>query len=359
MNHDYYMKEALALARKGWPQVSPNPAVGCVIVCGDEIVASGYHEEYGGPHAEVNAIRLLPDNVSPADCILYVTLEPCSHFGKTPPCSDLIINKGFKKVVVACEDPNPLVAGQGIRKLKGAGIEVTTGVLEQEARELNKHFMVFHKEKRPYVILKWALTEDGFISRLPVPPSPEQNSITGQKAKELVHKIRSEVMAILVGKNTALADNPKLTTRLVKGRNPLRLLIDRNLEVPLNFNLYNDEAPTIIFNASKDEKQGHMQFVRLDFNGEILPQLLQKLVALNIQSVLVEGGAATINNFLGAESWDEAIVFQNPDLLFGNGLKGPEFALKNTFELVGNDKLYHHFKNETMPVKEPENKEIF
>ncbi|MBL7933677.1 MAG: bifunctional diaminohydroxyphosphoribosylaminopyrimidine deaminase/5-amino-6-(5-phosphoribosylamino)uracil reductase RibD [Bacteroidia bacterium] len=359
MNHDYYMKEALNLARKGWPQVSPNPAVGCIIVQGDEIVASGYHEQFGGPHAEVNAINVLPENISPSECTLYVTLEPCSHFGKTPPCSDLIISKGFKTVVIACQDPNPLVSGMGINKLKKAGIEVITGVLEAEAAELNKHFMTFHKEKRPYIILKWALTEDGFISRTPVPASQELNNITGQKAKELVHKIRSETMAILVGKNTALADNPKLTTRLVKGRNPVRLLIDKNLGVPRSYNIYNEEAPIIIFNANKESTEAHVRFIKLDFNGEILPQLLRKLTDLNIQSVLVEGGASTINRFLEKDNWDEAIVFQNPDLFFGNGLKGPEFALKNTFELVGNDKLYHHFKNETMPVKEPENKEIF
>lgn len=359
MNHEYYMKEALNRARKGWPQVSPNPAVGCVIVRDDEIVARGYHEQYGGPHAEVNAISALPEEVRPEDCILYVTLEPCSHFGKTPPCSDLIIRKGFKTVVVACEDPNPLVRGRGIKKLREAGVEVITGVMEKEAADLNKHFMVFHKEKRPYVILKWALTEDGFISRMPVPANQEQNSITGQKAKERVHNMRSEVMAILIGKNTALADNPKLTTRLVKGRNPIRLLIDKNLEVPDNYAIYNEEAATIIFNSKKEAAEGHLQFVKLDFNVKILPQVLQKLAKLNIQSVLVEGGTVTINKFLENGSWDEVFVFQNPDLLFGSGLKGPGFALKNTFELIGNDKLYHHFKNETLPLKESENKEIF
>ncbi len=359
MDHEFYMNEALTLAKKGWPQVSPNPLVGCVIVRNDEVVASGYHERYGGPHAEVNAIKALPEHLSPGQCTLYVTLEPCSHYGKTPPCADLIINKGFKRVVVACKDPNPLVSGRGLKKLEEAGIEVITGVMEKEAGEINKHFMTFHLLRRPYIVLKWAITEDGFISRMPVPKEREKNMISGQKSRELVHRLRSELMAILVGKNTVLADNPRLSTRLVHGKNPVRLLIDRQLEVPDHFHIYDAEATSVVFNALKDEVKGNVHFIKLDFSADVLEQLLQKLIDLNIQSVLVEGGAQTLSSFLKKEAWDEAIVFQNPDLEFKSGIKGPVFALKNSFELVGNDKMYHHFRNETLSVKEGQNKEIF
>lgn len=358
MNHDYYMQQALDLARKGWPQVAPNPMVGCVIVRGDEIVASGYHAQFGGPHAEVAAIRQLPAGLPAADCILYVTLEPCSHTGKTPPCADLLIQKGFKQVVVATKDPNPQVAGQGIAKLQAAGIAVTLGILEKEARELNRHFITFFEKQRPYYILKWAQTADGFVSRIG-PRSKEENTITGKEAHQLVHRLRAETMGIMVGKNTVLNDNPLLTTRLVPGKNPVRIFIDRNLQVPADFNIYNSAAPTVIFNAAKEGAENHRTYIRLDFEGNIPGQVSGHLHRLGIQSVLVEGGPFLLNDFIHNNLWDEALVFQNPDLHFKEGIKAPEFALKNTFELVGNDKLFHHFRNEALPAVGPLEKEIF
>ncbi len=359
MNHQYYMQQALELAKRGWPLVAPNPMVGSVIVKGSEIIASGYHKEYGEPHAEVNAIVNLPASVSPSDCTLYVTLEPCSHYGKTPPCVDLIISKGFKTVVVGCKDPNPLVAGRGIHKLEEAGINVITGILEKEGRELNKRFVRFFEEKRPYFLLKWAITADGFISKIPYLNSREENWISRREAQEYVHHIRAEVMGIFVGKNTVLNDNPHLTTRLIKGKNPVRIFIDRKLEVPVTFNIYNTEAETIVFNEVKEEKKEHIRYIKLDYEKDVLSQINEKLYELQIQSVLVEGGAFLVNEFVKKDLWDEVLVFQNPDLHFAQGLKGPVFALKNSFELVGNDKLFHHFKNEAFPAVGLLEKEIF
>jgi diaminohydroxyphosphoribosylaminopyrimidine deaminase/5-amino-6-(5-phosphoribosylamino)uracil reductase len=314
--------------------------VGCVIVHHETVVATGYHQKFGDKHAEVNAIQNLPAYIPTNECVLYVTLEPCSHYGKTPPCSDLIISKGFKTVVVACKDPNPLVAGSGINKLKTAGIEVITGVLEQQARELNKRFITFFEKKRPYYILKWAQTADGFISKLPVPASQQDNKISGPEAHQQVHTMRSEVSAIMVGKNTVMNDNPQLTTRLAEGKNPIRVFIDQNLEIPLHYNIYNPEAPTIIINALKEELSGTHHFVKINFQENVLQQISEKLYAFNIQSVLVEGGAFLLNDFIEQHLWDEALVFQNPNLNFGAGIKAPVFALKNSFELVGDDKLY-------------------
>lgn len=359
MNHEYYMQQAFDLAKQGWPNVAPNPMVGSVIVKNNEVISSGFHKKFGEAHAEVNAIQNLPSGVSPADCILYVTLEPCSHYGKTPPCADLIIEKGFKNVVVASLDPNPLVSGRGIKKMKDAGITVTTGILEQQGKELNKRFIRFHENKRPYFLLKWAITADGFISKIPYPKNREENFITRREAQEYVHGIRADVMGIFVGKNTVLNDNPHLTTRLVKGKNPVRIFTDRNLEVPGNFNVYNDEAPTLVFNSLKDEEKGNIRYIKLDFGTNILPQINEKLYQMQIQSVLVEGGAFLVNEFMKNDLWDEVLVFQNPDLHFSQGVKAPEFALKNTFELVGNDKLFHHFRNEALPAVGPLEKEIF
>jgi len=361
MNHEFYIQQALQLAKKGWPFVAPNPMVGCVIVTQDEVVASGYHERFGGAHAEVNAVAGFPENIDPVTCTVYVTLEPCSHFGKTPPCVDLIISKGFKNVVVATTDPNPRVSGAGIKKMLEAGMDVSVGVLQAEARDLNRRFITFHENKRPYFILKWAQTADGFISRQSGATGLEvaRDRISGSEADKMVHQLRSEVMGIMVGKNTVLNDNPRLTTRLVEGRNPVRIFIDKNLEVPVSHNIYNDEADTIVFNALKSGHEGRNRFVKIDFAGNILTQVSDKLYGLNIQDVLVEGGKQLLDDFIGQHLWDEVLVFQNPGLQFGTGTKAPAFALKNSFELVGNDKFYHHFKNDTLPARGPLEKEIF
>ena len=320
--------------------VAPNPLVGCVIVRNNEIVSEGHHKQYGGPHAEVNAINNLSPEIDPKDCTLFVNLEPCSHFGKTPPCADLIIKKGFKKVVISNLDPNPLVAGQGISNLKKAGIEVISGVLEKEGFEINKRFFTFHSKHRPYIILKWAQTADGFISRLPVPELRSENMIGNREQQIISHTMRSEEMAIMVGKNTVLCDNPGLTTRLVKGRNSVRIFVDKNLEVPQSFNVYNEEAETIVFNDSRDDVNNNIRWIRIDFDRDILPQIMQALYKLNIQSVLIEGGAVLLNSFLKSGLWDEAIVFMNENLRFENGVEAPKIQLPLKFDRIGEMKIF-------------------
>jgi diaminohydroxyphosphoribosylaminopyrimidine deaminase/5-amino-6-(5-phosphoribosylamino)uracil reductase len=319
------MQLALNLAQKGRGNVAPNPMVACIIVCNGKIVAEGYHQKYGEAHAEVNAINNLSKEINIADCTLYVTLEPCSHHGKTPPCADLIIGKGFKKVVICNLDPNPLVAGQGIEKLKLAGVDVITGVLEEEGAKLNKYFFTFYSKKRPYFILKWAQTADGFISKWPIPANREEQKISSAEQQIMVHQLRSEVMGIMVGKNTLLNDNPNLTTRLVKGKNPIRIFIDKNLEVPLNFNIYNKEAETIVFNSLKEEVTENIKLIKFNFEENILKQISEKLYKLNIQSVLVEGGAFLLNDFINQKLHDEVIIYINEKLNFGTGIKAPLF----------------------------------
>ena len=330
--HTIFIQLALNLAAKGWPLVMPNPLVGCVIVKENEIVAEGYHHKYGEAHAEVNAINNLSSSINPKDCILYVNLEPCSHQGKTPPCADLIISKGFKMVVIANSDPNPLVAGKGIEKLKAAGIEVVTGIMEKEGAELNKRFFNFYINKRPYYILKWAQTADGFISRLPVPQNSTENRIGDEEQQLQVHKMRSEEMAIMVGKNTVLADNPYLTTRLVQGKNPIRIFIDRNLEVPQTFNIYNKEAKTIVFNDLKQDENANVKWIKIDFSGNVLKQISDCLYQLNIQSVIVEGGAFLLNDFIKQGLYNETKVFVNENLKFHYGVKAPELNGSNAIQ---------------------------
>lgn len=323
MVHNNFIQIALNLAKQGMGYVAPNPMVGCVIVKDNAIVSEGYHQKYGEAHAEVNAIKNLSLEINPKDCTLYVTLEPCCHFGKTPPCANLIIDKGFKKVVVCNLDPNPLVAGKGIEKLKNVGIEVIIGVLEKEGRELNKHFFTFFKKKRPYYLLKWAQTADGFISKLPVPKNRIENLIGDAEQQLQSHQLRSNIMAILVGKNTVLSDNPNLTTRLIKGKNPIRIFIDKNLEVPKSFNVYNFEAKTIVFNGIKDDVENNIEFIKLDFTKNILDQISNKLYDLKIQSVIVEGGAFLHNSFIQQKLFDEIIVYTNKNLKFNSGVKAP------------------------------------
>ena len=324
MNATNFMKQALLLAQQGWPMVAPNPMVGCVIVKDDKIVAKGYHEKYGEAHAEVNAINNLCTEINPLDCILYVTLEPCSHYGKTPPCADLIIKNGFKKVVVCNLDPNPLIAGKGIEKLKNAGIDVILGILEKKGIELNKRFFTFFEKKRPYYILKWAQTADGFISKLPIPKNREENIIGDEEQQVKSHQLRANEMAIMVGKNTVLNDNPTLTTRLVEGKNPVRIFIDKNLEVPRNFNIYNYESKTIVFNGFKDVVENNIEFYKIDFTQNVLKQISDTLFDLKIQSVIIEGGSFLLKDFIKQKLFDEIIIYKNENLWFGSGVEAPK-----------------------------------
>ncbi len=323
MDFNHFMYEALNVAKLGFPNVMPNPMVGCVIIKDDEIVSIGYHKKFGEAHAEVNAINNLPITINPKDCTLFVTLEPCCHFGKTPPCADLIINKGFKKVVVCNLDPNPLVAGKGIEKLRDAGVKVITGVLENEGLELNKRFFTFHSKKRPYYFLKWAQTADGFISKWPIPKNRNENLIGDTEQQKKSHQLRATEMAIMVGKNTALWDNPLLTTRLIEGKNPIRILIDKKLEVPTSFNIYNPLSRTIIFNSIKNEENKQLLFIKIDFDKDILVQINKYLFELNIQSVIVEGGAKLLQSFIDNKNYDELLIFTNENLFFETGIKAP------------------------------------
>lgn len=335
------MQRCLQLAEQGLGHTASNPLVGAVLVYQHQIVAEGYHEQYGQAHAEVNAINHLTDQSLLKDCTLYVNLEPCSHYGKTPPCSDLIIKKGIKKVVIANLDTNPLVSGKGIEKLKKAGIEVATGILDQEARTLNKRFFTFQEKKRPYVILKWAQTADGFISRMPVPERQEDNWITGSEAKKLVHLWRSQEQAIMVGTNTVKADNPELTTRLVTGQNPVRIIIDQHLTLSKAFNVFNTAAKTIVFTALKKENTAHLVYQTIDFTQDIIPQILNHLFSEKISSVLIEGGTQLLQSFIDKDLWDEARIFVNPNLNFVSGLKAPDFDFSNTNPIpIGADLLY-------------------
>lgn len=339
-SHIQFMLQALSLAKKGLGSVSPNPMVGCVIVKEGEIVAEGYHQKYGEAHAEVNAIEQLPRNIHPSECTLYVTLEPCSHFGKTPPCADLIISKGFKKVVICNTDSNPLVGGKGIEKMQKAGIEVITGVLENEGRFLNRRFFTFHEKKRPYVILKWAQTNDGFISRDPIPVNKADNWISGPESKKAVHQLRAEEDAILVGKNTVLADDPELTTRLVLGKNPVRIVIADELAYDPKFAIFNKAAKTLIYNTKTSQLKENIEWVKLSSKEDVISQVLADLKNRNIASLMVEGGSNTLINFLKSGNWDEIQVFVNPKKEFKTGLKAPEFAFPTDYQYIGEDKRY-------------------
>lgn len=316
MSHSTFMQRALELAQLGKGSVSPNPMVGCVIVHEGKIIGEGYHKKYGEAHAEVNAISTVADQSLLAKSTLHVTLEPCSHFGKTPPCADLIIEKRIKHIVIACLDPSDKVAGKGLEKLIKSGADVKVGILENEAQQLNKCFFTSVKKQRPYVILKWAQTDDGFVAR----ENYDSKWISNEYSRQLVHKWRTEEDAILVGKNTSIYDNPSLTAREWKGRNPIRVLLDSNLEVPLDKNLFDEEAPTFIFNTVKDEEKGSNTWIKADLTNPL--NILQKLHERKIQSIIIEGGSQILNSFIDQNCWDEARVFTAPKT-FKKGIKSP------------------------------------
>jgi len=329
------MKKCLELATKGMGYVSPNPMVGCVIVFNNQIIGEGYHKKYGTAHAEINAIENVKDKSLLKKSTLYVNLEPCVHFGKTPPCTNLIIESEIPKVVIGCRDSYSEVSGKGIEKMQNIGIEVIVGVLEKESRELNKRFFTFHEKKRPYIILKWAESKDGFMAPL------NQNKpfwMTSSESKKLVHKWRAEEEAILIGRITAQKDNPSLTVREVAGSNPIRIIIDKNLTLSGNLNLFDSEAKTIIFNAIKSEENDTNQFIKIDFNY-LIKNILEELHKQNIQSVKIEGGSITLQSFIDANIWDEARIF-TANKLFSQGLKTPiiegEIILE---EEIGTDTL--------------------
>ena len=313
-----FMQRAFELARLGFGDVSPNPMVGCVIVHEGFIIGEGFHQQFGGPHAEVNAINAVDNKHLLPESTVYVTLEPCSFFGKTPPCADLLVKYKVKKVIVSTIDPNPKVSGKGIDKLKKAGVVVEQGLLEDEGAELNKRFFTSVMKKRPYIILKWAETSDGFIAR----KNYDSKWISNEYSRKLVHKWRSEEDAILVGKNTAKYDNPSLNARDWTGKDPLRIVIDHDLQLNKDLTLFDKTIHTICYNLNKDESFENLDFVKLN-SKSFLQELLYDLHKKNIQSIIVEGGSKTLSDFINSGLWDEARVFQS-DKCFGSGIPAPQ-----------------------------------
>ena len=313
------MERALELATKGRGSVSPNPMVGCVIVHQDKIIGEGFHQEYGQPHAEVNAINSVVNTELLKESTVYVTLEPCAHHGKTPPCADLLIAKNVDKVVIACRDPFDQVDGKGIEKLTSAGVKVEVGIMEKEAKQLNARFFTSVLKTRPYVILKWAQSQDDFLAR----ENYDSKWISNPYSRQLVHKWRSEEDAILVGKHTAIHDDPSLTVRDWDGKNPTRILLDSNLEVDKNAKLFDSNVKTIIFNAVKDDENENVHWIKTDLNNPFT--ILSKLNELRIQSVIIEGGSQVLNSFINENCWDEARVFTSK-VIFEKGIKAPSLS---------------------------------
>lgn len=317
------MKRCLNLAGLGLGCTAPNPMVGSVIVHNGTIVGEGYHRVFGGPHAEVNAVAAVKDKSLLEASTLYVNLEPCSHSGKTPPCADMIIDAGIPEVVIGTTDPNPLVSGNGIRKLRQAGVKVISGILREDCQLINRRFFTYHRQKRPYVVLKWAQSEDGYIDVLRENPGIRHPTwISNEISRLLVHKWRSEEQSILVGTQTALLDNPRLNVREWPGNSPLRMVLDRTLRLPKTLHLFDNSMPTIVFNALKEGHEDQTRYVRLDFTGNVPESLLNFLFDQGIQSVLVEGGQKLINSFILENRWDEARVFTGPKH-FGEGVQAP------------------------------------
>ncbi len=319
MINPQFMQRALQLAHLGAGGVSPNPMVGCVIVHDDKIIGEGYHQKYGEAHAEVNAINAVLDKSILSESDVYVTLEPCSHFGKTPPCADLLIKHQVKKVIICNNDPNPLVAGQGIEKLRQAGIEVEFGLLEQEGRELNKRFFTYIEKKRPYIILKWAESADGFIAK----KNYEAVQISNVLSRSFVHKMRSEEDAIMVGTNTAKYDNPKLDTRFWTGKNAVRILIDKDLTLQKTLRIYDNSQITICYNLLKDEVLNDNIFVKIPANYPIEQFIIQDLYQRKIQSIIIEGGTILLQSFINLGLWDEAIMLKSK-LILEDGIEAPK-----------------------------------
>ena len=337
------MHRCLELAVKGTPSAFPNPLVGSVIVKDGRILGEGFHQAYGEAHAEVNAVASVANPEDFKEATIYVSLEPCAHHGKTPPCSDLIIQKGIPNVVVAIRDPFHAVDGKGIERLKNHGVKVEVGVLEKEAFEINRKFFTLHQKKRPYITLKWAQTADGFIDRNDAQENRGPNWITQPETKQLVHKWRSENQAILVGATTALVDNPSLTVRDYPGNSPLRILLDPERIVPLTHQLFNGEGATWVL-SNNDLQYGNEKVIPFDGKNAI-NSLLDIAYAQGIQSIFVEGGAATLNSFIESNLWDEAMILEG-DVLFHYGLPAPKLkdellVKKSTY---GKDRV-HYFRN--------------
>ncbi len=343
------MSRAIEIARNGLGPTAPNPMVGAILVHDGQLIGEGFTSPYGGPHAEVNAIGSVADKALLKKATLYVTLEPCSHFGKTPPCADLIIEHKIPSVVVGLLDPHEKVAGQGIEKLRNAGVDVITGILESECRDHHKRFLTFHEKKRPYIILKWAETADGFIA----PDTTERNEnlepywISNSYSRQLTHKWRSEEQAILVGTNTVLEDNPKLDVRQWTGKNPLRVVLDRNLRINGDYHVLDGSHPTVILTEIEEASRYRkgVDYRILDFSKDVIPQICSILHEINILSVLVEGGAQSLQSFIDAGLWDEARIFTGTSS-FKKGITAPHLSGKMVASTtIGLDTLKIHYND--------------
>lgn len=337
------MLRCIQLAKNGLGTTYPNPLVGCVIVHDDQIIGEGWHYRAGEPHAEVNAIKSVGDKSLLASAILYVSLEPCSHFGKTPPCADFIISKGIKNIVIGSSDPNPKIAGKGIVKLTEAGCRVTVGVLEAACDALNKRFFTFQNQNRPFVVLKWAQTTDGLIA----PASKKTQApvwITNTFSRQLTHKMRTEEQAILIGTNTAMEDNPTLTARSWHGMQPWRIVLDRTLRISENAAVYNQDTKTIFITGLDKPNTDCHYFEKIDFQAPIASQVCTILKEYDIQSVIVEGGTQTIQNFIDVNLWDEALIFEGPGTLT-TGVAAPKIKGETiSVTTIAGDTL-RHLKN--------------
>ncbi|MBT6438254.1 MAG: bifunctional diaminohydroxyphosphoribosylaminopyrimidine deaminase/5-amino-6-(5-phosphoribosylamino)uracil reductase RibD [Flavobacteriales bacterium] len=336
--NEAYMQRCIDISKNGLRNAMPNPSVGAVIVHDGKIIGEGYTSPYGGNHAEVNAINSVNNKNLLPQSTIYVSLEPCSHIGKTPPCTELIAKHKLKAVVIGCTDSNSLVCGNGIKKLKDTGCKVITGVLEKECKESNKRFFTFQEKKRPYVILKWAQSADGFIDKTRISSKIPSTKITSQTANTLVHKWRSEEMAIMVGTNTILLDNPTLTVRYLNGKNPIRVVIDREYKLPKSSNIFNNSSPTICYTSTISHKENDIEWVRINFTNA-LEEILKDLHQRNILSLFVEGGRQVLQSFIDANLWDESRVFTS-DLEIESGVKAPEInIIPLKMPQIGVDKL--------------------
>lgn len=345
LNRDeIYMKRCFRLAEIGIGNTHPNPMVGCVIVYKGKIIGEGYHRKYGEFHAEVNAVNSVKNKNLLCNSTLYVSLEPCSHQGKTPACSKFIIEKKIPRVVVACRDIYEKVSGKGIEMMRNAGIDVKIGVLQNEAEKLNRRFFTFHKKKRPYIILKWAETSDGFIDIIRTSDTPIQpNWITDEYARILVHKWRAEESGIMIGTNTAEKDNPNLNVRYGNGKNPSRIVIDRNLRLSENLNIFNGLQKTIVFTEKRKNNKQNCEYVKIQFDKKLLINIFTNLYEKNIQSVIIEGGAKLLNSLISANLWDEARVFIG-EKMFLNGIKSPKIKTQSSkIKNLDNSKLFYFY----------------
>lgn len=344
------MARCILLAKNGKGTTTPNPLVGAVVVNNGVIIGEGWHFQAGKPHAEVNAIASVKNKSLLKNATIYVSLEPCSHFGKTPPCADLIINSGIKKVVVGSIDPNPKVAGKGILKLKDAGCDVIDGVLKEECDTLNKIFFTFHTKKRPYIILKWAQTQDGFIApthQIQSKNNKEPFWISNETSKQFAHKLRAQTNAILIGTHTALLDNPSLTTRSWHGTSPVRIVLDRSLKLPKNLSIFDSKVNTFVFTELNSENSHpNIKHVAINFNSNVPEQILNYLYEQNIQSVIIEGGTHTLQSFVSKNLWDQAFRIIGDSKLI-DGIEAPKFNFKPYTTWKWNKDLIQLFKNKS------------